>query len=85
MLPSSEYAVSIVNLFANVNKVDIFCGIILIPLACSSFRCTLSLYYQCVYVHSITAAQSEWACNKHLNNRAAYHHIEVYNLAASPH
>ena len=29
--------------FAKVNKVDIFYGIVLIQLACSSFLCTLSL------------------------------------------
>ena len=44
---------------SNVNKVDIFHEMVLIELACSSFRCTLSLCLQCVYVHSVTVAQSE--------------------------
>ena len=44
---------------SNVNKVDIFYGMILLEFACSSFRCTLSFYWQCIDVHSVTAAQSE--------------------------
>ena len=46
MLASSEYAINIDTRFANVNvnKVEIFYGIVLIPLACCSFRCSLSLY-----------------------------------------
>ena len=45
----------------NMNNVDIFYAIILIiQLECCSFRCTLSLYYwQCVYVHRVTAAQND--------------------------
>ena len=66
----------------NVNKCDIFYWIVFIQLACSSFRCTLSLYWQCINVHSVTAAQSElnaariWytqkssPANTHPNNRA---------------
>ena len=61
VLPSSECAVNRVPRFANVNvnKVHIFYGIVLIPLTCFSFQCTLSLYSQCVYVHSVTADESE--------------------------
>ena len=61
MLPSSEYAVKNsvsreVPGFANVNvnKVDIFYGIVLVQLACCSIRCILSLYLQCIYVLSVT-------------------------------
>ena len=44
----------------NVNKVDCFYGIVLIKLACCYFRYTPpSLCCQCVYVHSVTAAQNE--------------------------
>ena len=41
-------------------KVAIFYGIVLIPLVSliCPFRCTLSLYWQCVYVHSVTTVQS---------------------------
>ena len=46
VLTFSEYAVNIVTRFANVNvnKVDIFYGIVLIPLAYCSFRCSISFY-----------------------------------------
>ena len=63
-----------------------FSGMLLIELACSSFRCTLSLYWQCVYVPSATAGQSElnepriWAGNKHPNTRTPYHHVAFFNL-----
>ena len=52
-----------------MNKVDICYGIVLISLACCSFRCTLLLYLQCVYVHSETVAQSEPVGNKHQKSR----------------
>ena len=61
---------------------------VLIELPCSSFRCTLSLYWQCVYVHSVTAAQSElneerlWYTHTHFHpptgppvQTAANHHM----------
>ncbi len=55
----------------NVNKVAIFYEIVLIPLVCCSFQCTLSLCWQCVYVHGVTAGQSELnearATNKRTN------------------
>ena len=37
----------------NVNKVNIFYGIVLILVASCSFRCTLQLYWQCLYLHSV--------------------------------
>ena len=37
----------------NVNKVDIFYGIVLILVMSCFFRCTLSLYWLCVYLHSV--------------------------------
>ena len=38
-----------------------FYGIVLVQLACCSFRCrpTLSLCWKCVYLHSVTAARTE--------------------------
>ena len=45
--------------FLNVNKVNMFYGIVLIDLASCSFRCTLSLYWQSVYLHSAIADQNE--------------------------
>ena len=63
MLPSSEHAVNREFLDSQtkktVNKLDYVYGIVLISLACCSFRCTLPLYSQCVYLHSVTAAKSE--------------------------
>ena len=49
MLPSSENAVNIVNRFANVNvnKLNIFYGIVLIPRACCSFRYIINNAFMC--------------------------------------
>ena len=46
----------------NVNKVAIGYGIVLIPLVYFPFRCTLSLYCQCVYVHIVKSCpqRTEW-------------------------
>ena len=43
----------------NVNKLNIFYGMVLIQLLSCSFRCLLSLYWQCVYLHSIIADQNK--------------------------
>ena len=36
-----------------MNKLNFFYGIVLILVACCSFRCTLSLCWQCDYLHSV--------------------------------
>ena len=71
--------------FAKVNayKVNIFYGIVFIQLVYSSFRCILSWYWQCVYVHSVTAAQSElneariWHSRPHAHTHI---HVTFFNL-----
>ena len=44
---------------STMNKCDIFNGIVLIQVACSSFPCTLSLYNAFMWTVSVKAAQSE--------------------------
>ena len=75
----------------NVNKVDIFYGIVLILLACCFFRCKLSLYWQCIYVQSVTAAQGElneariWHTHTHARTHARMHaHTHTYIQIAEP-
>ena len=60
--------------------VDICYGIVLFPLVCCFFRCTLSLYWQCVYVHSVTAGQGKLNEARVTNRRTAYHHVTFLNI-----
>ena len=59
----------------NVNIVNIFYAIVLIKLASCSFQCTLSLYWQSIYLHSVIADQNElkeakeWQTDWHKTNK----------------
>ena len=65
-----------------VNKVAIFYEIVLIPHVCCSFRCTLSLYWQCVYVHARNSCpkRTEWSEQTNTMTNKAYHHVTFLNL-----
>ena len=68
-MPSSEYAVNIVTQFANVNKVNIFYGIVLIPLAYMLF---LSMYTFIILTMRLCARRNSY--------QTVYPHVTFLNL-----